>query len=269
MHEKCEIDEGLISDVEIEGNIEFKNLSFSYDKGNKVLKNISFSVKKGETVALVGPSGCGKSTLAMLLPRLFNYTEGSILIDGRELKTFDKNFIRKNIALILQEPFLYSKSVRENIAIAVDDTVDSRVYQAAEMASLHHVIEKFQDGYDTAVGEKGVTLSGGQKQRVAIARTVIQDTPIIIFDDSLSAVDTETDSRIRKAIKERKKESTTFIISHRITTLSEADTIIVLDKGKISQKGKHEQLILEPGLYKRIWNIQSELEEELNEELTA
>lgn len=248
---------------EIKGNIEFKDVCFEYEKERPILKNVSFKVKQGQTVAILGPTGSGKSTLIHLLGRLYDYQSGSIKIDGIELKEIDKKWIRKNVGIILQEPFLYSKNIKDNIKIARKEASDSEVYEAAKIASIHDVILDFEKGYDTLVGERGVTLSGGQKQRVAIARTIINDYPVLVFDDSLSAVDTETDANIRKALKTRKEKTTTFIISHRISTLSEADIILVLDGGELVQSGTHEELIGQQGLYRRIWEIQNALEEEL------
>lgn len=251
----------------IKGSIEFDNVSFQYEEGKPVLKNISFKVKSGQTVAILGPTGSGKTSMVNLLPRLYDYTDGSIKIDGIELKTIDKKWIRENVGIALQEPFLFSKTIKENILLSKDDAKDGEVYAAAEIASVHDTILEFEQGYETAVGEKGVTLSGGQKQRVTIARTILNNYPILIFDDSLSAVDTETDAAIRKALKERSREVTTFIISHRITTLAEADIILVLDKGRLIQKGTHEELLAHDGLYKKIWTIQNSLEKDLEEEL--
>lgn len=248
---------------EIKGNIEFNNVSFQYEENKPVLSNISFKVKAGETLALIGPTGSGKSSLVHLLARLYDYNEGSIKIDGIELKTIDKGWIRKNVGLVLQEPFLYAKTIKENIRLANPSLKDEKVINAAKTASIHDDIISFEKGYETLVGERGVSLSGGQKQRMAIARTIINDCPIVIFDDSLSAVDTETDISIRKALKKRKNKATTIIISHRISTVAEADQILVIDKGRIVQRGTHDELIKEEGLYKRVYNIQSSLDEEI------
>lgn len=253
---------------DIKGSIEFDNVSFQYDEGKPVLKNISFRVEAGQTVAILGPTGSGKTSLVNLIPRLYDYGTGSIKIDGIELNTIDKKWIRKNVGIALQEPFLFSKTIKENILLSKDHARDEEVYTAAGIASVHDTIMEFEQGYETAVGEKGVTLSGGQKQRVTIARTILNNYPILIFDDSLSAVDTETDAAIRTALKKRSKEVTTFIISHRITTLSEADIILVLDKGKLVQKGTHEELVDCEGLYKKIWTIQNSLEKDFEEEFS-
>jgi len=246
---------------EIRGNIVFQNVSFQYPDGTNPLKDISFEVKQGQTVGILGPTGCGKSSLVHLLVRLFDYQKGSIKIDGYELKDIDKKWLRSHIGIVLQEPFLFSKTVLENIRLARPDASMSEIERAAKIAAIHDSILTFEKGYDTLVGERGVTLSGGQVQRVAIARTVLKNHPVLIFDDSLSAVDMETDIMIRQALRERSKGVTTFIISHRINTMAEADFIVVLDKGRIVQKGTHDELIREDGLYSRIWAIQSSLEE--------
>lgn len=253
---------------EIQGAIEFNKVTFGYDESKPILKEVSFKVEKGQTVAILGPTGSGKTTLMHLLPRLYELQKGSITIDGVDIRSIEKKWLRKNIGIVLQEPFLYSKSIMENIGLAKDHVLEQEVYEAAQTASVHGVIQEFEKGYETLVGERGVTLSGGQKQRVAIARTLILNSPVLIFDDSLSAVDTETDTAIRKALKEREHAATTFIISHRITTLSEADFIVVLDEGRVVQIGTHQELISQPGLYQRIWSIQNalEAEEELEEE---
>lgn len=258
-------DEGLTPLVR--GEVEFRNVSFRYKEGSPVLKNISFKVQKGQTVSIMGPTGSGKTTLVSLLSRLYDYQEGSVLLDGVELKNINKRWLRRQIGLVAQEPFLYSKTIKDNIGLTRPEVRESEVFEAAGIAAVHDVISEFDKGYDTVVGEKGVTLSGGQKQRVTIARTVINDYPVLIFDDSLSAVDTETDALIRRALKKRSKDVTTFIISHRVTTLSEADVILVLDKGELVQSGTHEQLIRQEGLYKRIWEIQNSLEADLEQEL--
>ncbi len=241
---------------EIKGNIKFEDVYFGYDNQNEILKGVDFEVNQGETVAILGPTGSGKSTLMHLLVRLFDINKGSIKIDGVEVKKINKRHLRKNIGIILQEPFLYSKTLMENISITNKNAKESEVYEAASIANIHHVIEEFEKGYETKVGEQGVTLSGGQKQRVAIARTIINKSKVLIFDDSLSAVDSETDKSIREALKNRKKEVTTFIISHRISTLSEADKIIVLNHGRIEAIGTHEELIEKKGLYKTIYDIE-------------
>lgn len=245
----------------IQGNIEFKHVHFGYVKDVSVLHDISFSVKAGMTVGVIGPTGSGKSTLISLLLRLYEYTSGSITVDGVELKTIDKAWIRKNIGIVLQEPFLYAKTIKENIGLTIENYTDSQIVKAAKMSVIHKSIENFENGYNTLVGERGVNLSGGQKQRVAIARAVINNSPILIFDDSLSAVDNETDTLIRKSIFTNKKQATKFIISHRLTSIYNSDLILVIDKGEITESGNHEELLLQKGLYYSFWRIQNETEE--------
>ena len=244
---------------EIKGNIVFDSVSFAYPgaENTPVLDTVSFSIKQGQTAAILGPTGSGKSSLVHLLDRLYDYTSGSITIDGVELRSIDKGWIRSQIGLILQEPFLYAKTVMENIKLAAPDTNDAAAQRYARIAALDGEIHYFADGYATLVGERGVSLSGGQKQRLAIARTLIKDSPILIFDDSLSAVDVETDAAIRAALKNENKHKTVIIISHRIATVKDADIIIVLEKGKITEQGTHRELIQHDGLYKRIYDIQS------------
>ena len=227
LEEPTEILEENYEKPQIIGNISFRNVSFGYEDKESVLKGISFDVKAGETIAILGPTGSGKSSLVHLLPRLYDYDSGSIKIDGIELKSIDKKWIRKNVGLVLQEPFLFAKTIRDNIKISNPRLNDKKVFEAAEAASIHNDISSFDKGYDTLVGERGVSLSGGQKQRMAIARTIIVESPIVVFDDSLSAVDAETDIAIREALNERKSKSTTFIISHRISTVQDADLILV------------------------------------------
>ena len=266
LNEKTEdIESGKVLDIK--GDIKFSHVGFQYDDGTfPVLKDISFSVKPNETLAILGPTGSGKSTLVHLLTGLLDYTEGSITIDSVELKDIQKKCLRKNVGIVLQEPFLFSKTIYDNIKISRKDADKSKVYAAAKIASVHDVISEFSGGYDTLVGEKGVTLSGGQKQRIAIARTIINDCPILIFDDSLSAVDTQTDNEIRKAIKSLRKKCTTIIIAHRISSAQDADHIIVLENGRITQNGNHQQLVNQPGLYKRIYEIQTAMKEgDINE----
>jgi ATP-binding cassette, subfamily B, bacterial len=244
----------------IKGGIEFANMSFHYDDTDEVvIKNFSLSIKPGETIAIMGKTGSGKSTLSHLLTRLYDYTDGSIKIDGHELKSIAKEHIRRQIATVLQEPFLFSKTIINNLKIANSNATAEDIQKAAQIADIHHSIINFKDGYDTRVGEKGVTLSGGQKQRLVIARTIISKAPILVFDDSLSAVDTETDIHIRTALKQRQEQSTTLIITHRVATAKDADKIVVLEDGKIAEVGTHEQLIKQQGLYRRIFEIQTRM----------
>lgn len=241
----------------IHGAVSFENVSFEYEEGRKILNDLTFDIKKGETLAILGPTGSGKSTLVHLMARLYDATEGQIKIDGHDIKSFDKKHLREHVGLILQEPFLFAKTIKDNIKIAKVDAEHHVIEDAAKTAVIHDKILEFNDGYDTLVGERGVSLSGGQKQRIAIARRIITDAPIVIFDDSLSAVDTETDAAIRHRLNNKDKELTTVIISHRVSTLSEADRIMVIEDGHVTQLGTHETLIKNEGLYKRIWTIQS------------
>ncbi|MBP3503678.1 MAG: ABC transporter ATP-binding protein [Bacilli bacterium] len=248
---------------EIKGNISFKNVCFKFeDADNELLNNITFDIKAGETIAIVGKTGCGKSTIVHILERMLEYTSGSILIDGVELKDIDKKWLRDHIGIVLQDPFLYNKNILENVRISSPNKTIDDVYKATKMAHVHTDILNFDKKYETLVGEKGVTLSGGQKQRLAIARMLILNKPVLIFDDSLSAVDTETDQSIRNSIKTNSKETTTIIITHRITTAKEADKIIVLENGNIADIGTHAELSNKDGLYASLWKIQGALEEE-------
>ena len=197
----------------VKGDIEFKNISFAYGSGGNVLENICLSIRHGQTLALVGPSGGGKTTLCHLLPRFYDITSGSITVDGIDIRDVTLSSLRRNIGIVLQEPFLYSRTIMENVRIVNPDAAVEEVFDATRVASVHDVIQSFENGYDTVVGEKGVTLSGGQKQRVAIARMLMQKAPIIVLDDSMSAVDTETDAAIRDALHSRRSSCTTFIIS--------------------------------------------------------
>jgi ATP-binding cassette subfamily B protein len=246
-------------------DIVFDHVSFAYENKNPVLNDLSFTIRAGETIAILGAAGSGKSTMMHLLLRLYDY-QGSIKIGGTELRGIAKDWLRGKIGMVLQEPFLYSKTILNNIRMARFGALDEEIYEAARTAAVHDVIEGFEHGYDTLVGERGVTLSGGQKQRVAITRTLIKNSDILIFDDSLSAVDTETDARIRAALRKSAANVTTFIISQRITTLMEADRIFVLENGRLSSAGTHQELIGRDGLYARIWNIQNTLEEEFEAE---
>lgn len=253
---------------EIKGNISFRNVNFQYEDGTEVLKDITFTIKAGQTIAILGATGSGKSSLVHLLARLYDYQRGSITIDGNEVRSINKKWLRKHIGLVLQEPFLFAKTISDNISLARRESEEREIYAAASDAAIHNVILDFDQGYDTLVGERGVSLSGGQKQRVAIARTLIRECPILIFDDSLSAVDTETDAAIRRALAQRGNQATTIIISHRAATLAHADLILVLEEGRLVEQGTHQELLHKSGIYSRVWAIQNSLEDELNYELS-
>ena len=243
---------------ELKGGLVFENVSFMYDDGHdNVLEDISFTVNRGETVAIMGPTGSGKSSLVHLLTRLYDPSSGRILVDGFDITEIAREHLRSHVGLVLQEPFLFSKSIFENIKLGTPNSSDRDVYAAASIASIHDVIEGFDQGYETLVGEKGVTLSGGQKQRVAIARTVINRHPLVIFDDSLSALDSETDASIRRELKEMESGATTLIITHRVNSAMNADRIVVVNQGRIEQIGSHVELMAQEGLYRRIALMQN------------
>ena len=245
--------------VPVNEDIEFKNISFEYVKGEKILDDVSFKIKAGSTVGILGGTGSGKSTLMYLLERLYDLqddTNGEITIGNVPVNRIKRRHIRKRIGMVLQEPYLFSKTLAENISISNDKKELEDIRRAAGIASLDKTIESFTDGYDTFVGERGVTLSGGQKQRTAIAQTLIKKPDVLIFDDSLSAVDTETDERIRRALNKETQDQTVILIAHRITTLMHADNIIVLDRGRVVEEGTHKELINKDGIYKKIYELQ-------------
>lgn len=249
---------------EITGDIEFKNVSFKFDDATiPTLKNINLTINSGEVIAIVGKTGSGKSTFVNMLNRLLDPSEGQILLNGNDITKIDKKWVRKHVGIILQEPFLYSRTIQENINITLPYNDTNKAKELAHIASVDKDIEGFKKQYLTMVGERGVTLSGGQKQRIAIARMLAEHRSILVFDDSLSAVDSETDLKIRKALKDTERKSTTIIITHRITTAKDADKIIVFEDGKISDIGTHEQLIAKEGLYQTIWKIQNYFNDDL------
>ena len=239
------------------GDIVFDHVTFAYE-GQNVLEDVSFTIRQGQTFAILGGTGSGKSTLVHLLDRLYDLPEGcgSITLGGVDIRTMQRDSLRRSIGLVLQEPFLFSQTVGENIRSTHPKASEEAVRRVASIACVDDAISTFQNGYDTVVGERGVTLSGGQKQRVAIARMLLQQAPIMVFDDSLSAVDAETDAKIRASLRSELEKATVILISHRITTLMQADQILVLDNGRVSQIGTHAQLIAQPGIYRDIYDIQ-------------
>ena len=252
-----ETDQPESQEASCAGDIVFDHVTFSYE-GQKVLDDLSFTIPQGSTFAVLGGTGSGKSTLVHLLDRLYDLGEGqgAITIGGRDIRTIQRDCLRRQIGLVLQEPFLFSKTIRENIAVTAPGATETDVREAAAIACVDEAITEFPEGYETLVGERGVTLSGGQKQRVAIARMLMQKAPVVIFDDSLSAVDTETDTKIRAALKDNLHGATVILISHRVTTLMSADQILVLQDGKRADLGTHSQLISRPGIYRDIYEIQ-------------
>ncbi len=251
----------------VRGEIVFKHVSFQYEKDSPVLNDISFRCEPGQAIALLGSTGSGKTTLVNLLPRFYEYA-GSLTLDGVELNHYPRKYLRTQIGIVEQESFLFSRTIRENITYSVGrDVPPAEIEEAARAAAIHDVIMTFPDGYNTLVGEKGVTLSGGQKQRVAIARTLLKNPRILILDDSTSSVDLETEEEIRDALQSLMKDRTTFIIAHRIQSVMNADLILVMDHGRIVQSGQHAELIGQPGIYRRIYDIQMRIEVELEQEV--
>lgn len=258
LDEKEEDDRPGVTKPAINKDIVFDNVNFKYEEGAAVLKNVSFTVPAGKTFAILGNTGSGKSTLVHLLNRLYDLPDGcgKITIGGVDIRDIDRQYLRSQIGMVLQEPFLYSGSIKENVGITRESSAFDDIREACEIACVDSAIDSFTDGYETIVGERGVTLSGGQKQRVAIARMLVEHTPVMIFDDSLSAVDAQTDAMIREALKKRMAGTTVILIAHRITTLMQADCIMVLEDGAVAEMGSHEQLMEHHGIYRRIYDIQ-------------
>ena len=259
MHSPAEVDDPEAVDAPMDGDIAFEHVRFGYENSPEILHDIHFTMKAGTTLGILGGTGSGKSTMMLLLDKLYPLAEdsGRITIGGVDIRKIRTQHLRRNIGMVLQEPYLFSRTIAENIGIASPEQNMEAIRSAAKAAALDETVGSFSSGYDTMVGERGVTLSGGQKQRAAIARTLVNETPILIFDDSLSAVDTETDAKIRAAIKARFGKASVILISHRITTLSAADKILVLDRGRILEEGTHEELKAAGGLYQKIYEAQS------------
>jgi len=255
---------------DLRGDVVFDNVSFEYNAGDSVLKDITFRANAGQRIALLGSTGSGKTSMMSLLPRFYEYTSGQITIDGIELRDYPRHYLRRQIGVVEQEPFLFSRTIRENIAYGVGRAVtDEEVENAARAAAVHDVIMTFPDGYNTLVGERGVTLSGGQKQRVALARTLLKDPRILILDDATSSVDAETEDSIRHALLKLMQGRTSFIIAHRIKTVMFADLILVMDKGRIIQRGTHDELRRQEGVYRQIYDLQSRIDDELEKEIAS
>lgn len=256
-------------DQKLKGEIEFRNVSFRYNDSDKqrVLNNISFKVKSGEKIALLGPTGAGKTTIISLLMRFFEPDSGEIFVDGKKIETYSKEYLRSRFGVVLQKPFLFSTTIKDNISYANPQSHIDEVIEASRAAKIHDIItEVFPESYETIVGEKGVTLSGGQKQRVTIARTLLKDPDIYVFDDSTSAVDSETEFEIQKALRKMIQDKTTFIIAHRITSIQDCNRIIVLDKGSITEEGTPDELLRQNGFYRKIYDIQVSIEDEIRAE---
>jgi len=242
------------------GEVEFKGVTFAHEESSPVLSDVSFTAVAGQTLAIVAPSGGGKSTIINLLLRMYECDGGEICVDGVDITTLDRSQHRGRMAVVMQDPFLYSRSIRDNIALARRDSTDDELQVASRVACIHDSILEFDQGYDTLVGERGVTLSGGQRQRVAIARALLQRPDILVLDDALSAVDTRTERLILEALRDRRGSQTTIVIAHRLSTLMQADQVIVLEHGRIVQRGTHASLVEESGMYRRLWDIQTTIE---------
>ena len=245
-----------------EGNVRFRDVSFGYQEGQRIINKVSFHARPNQTTALIGPTGSGKSTIINLIPRFYDVDEGAVLVDGHDVRDLTKKSLREQIGIVLQDSFLFSSTIGENIAYGRPGASQEAIEEAAKAARAHEFITGFPEGYDTRVGERGVTLSGGQKQRIAIARALLTDPRILILDDSLSNVDTETEHLIQQALALLMEGRTTFVIAQRLVTLKSADQILVLDGGRIEQRGTHDSLLAEGGLYKEIYDLQLKDQEE-------
>ncbi|PID85613.1 MAG: ABC transporter [Chloroflexi bacterium] len=265
------LDQGTyIPENGLKGEVTFDQVGFAYNENGKVLHDITLKAEPGQVIALMGSTGSGKTSLVNLLPRFYQYTEGSLQLDGVELTEYPRQWLRQQVGIVQQEPFLFSRTIRDNITYGLNHEVsDAEVEEAARAAAIHDVILSFPKGYNTLVGERGVTLSGGQKQRITIARTLLQNPRILIMDDATSSVDTETESEIRKALVKLMENRTTFVIAHRVQSVMNADLILMLDKGYIIQRGKHEVLASQAGMYQQVFQLQARIESELEQEIAT
>jgi ATP-binding cassette subfamily B protein len=247
----------------LKGEVRFSDVNFEYIQDRPVLEEINLLVKPGETIAILGATGSGKSSLIYLIPRFYDVLKGTITIDGHSIRDVTLKSLRSKVGIVLQDIFLFSTTIKENIAFGQPDATMEEIVEVAKLAQAHDFIMAFPEGYDTIVGERGVTLSGGQKQRIAIARTLLRDPRILILDDSTSFVDTKTEQEIQKALDEVRKDRTTFVITQRLSTIKNADRILVLDNGKIKEIGTHNELMTLRGIYAQIYETQFAPKEEL------
>jgi len=249
------------------GKLEIEGLHFAFPGGKNVLEDISFTVEQGASIALVGPPGSGKSVIIELLLRLHDYRAvegpGSIRFDGHELGDLPRSLVRREVAVVMQNPFLYARTIARNLRVGRTDAEEDELFAATSAAAIHDSIQGFEDGYDTLLGERGVTLSGGQKQRVAIARALLKEAPFLVLDDALSAVDLDTEGRILEALAERRGRLSTILVAHRLSSVRHADTILVMDEGRIVERGSHSELVAKGGKYAHLWSLQTHLQEEL------